>query len=178
MCRMTKLKNDGLKLNSCYKRLSCKKFWRNLCNIIVEKTYVNLYIPCNISCLLYPCTICFAVYEISHFEPKAKNTFPSFRTQRSMKISSFFEVFSHCRSICLFCVVWWWWFYICLNECLWMQMTWCNVSCKWISEYIFKNHNHSPSSPWEWFKSFCRLLFGFTVYFSVYQRWLFAVSLP
>jgi hypothetical protein len=35
------------------------------------------------------------------FEPKAKNTFPSFRTQRSMKISSFFEVFSHSRSICL-----------------------------------------------------------------------------
>jgi hypothetical protein len=93
------------------------------------------------------------------------------------KIFSFFEIFAHCRSIYLFCVVWWW-FYIFLNECLWMQMTWCNVSCKWISKHIFKNHNHSPSSPWEWFKSFGRLLFGFTVYFSVYQRWLFAVSLP
>jgi hypothetical protein len=32
--------------------------------------------------------ICFAVDEIFFFEPKAKNTFPSFRTQRSMKISS------------------------------------------------------------------------------------------
>ena len=137
MCRMTKLKNDGLKLNSCYKRLSCKKFWRNLCNIIVEKTYVNLYIPCNVSCLLYPCTICFAVDETSLFEPKAKNTFPSFRTQRSMKNFYFFEIFPYCRSICLFCVIWWW-FYICLNECLWMQMTWWNVMCKWISKHIFK----------------------------------------
>ena len=72
MCRMMKLKNDGLKLNSCYKRLSCKKFWTNLCNIIVEKTYVNLYIPCNISCLLYPCTICFAVNETSLLSRRRK----------------------------------------------------------------------------------------------------------
>jgi hypothetical protein len=37
MYRMMKLKNDELKLNSCCKRLFCKNFWRNLCNIIVEK---------------------------------------------------------------------------------------------------------------------------------------------
>jgi hypothetical protein len=31
------------------------------------------------------------VDEISIFEPKAKNTFPSFRTQRSIKLVSFFR---------------------------------------------------------------------------------------
>jgi hypothetical protein len=32
---------------------------------------------------------CFGVDEINTFEPKAKNTFPSLRTQRSIKIASF-----------------------------------------------------------------------------------------
>jgi chromosome segregation ATPase len=35
----------------------------NLCNIIVEKTNVNLCIPCNISFLFYLCTICFVANE-------------------------------------------------------------------------------------------------------------------
>ena len=108
MCRMTKLKNDWLKLNSCYKRLSCEKFWRNLCNIIVEKTYVNLYIPCNIFCLLCPCTICFAVDETSLFEPKAKNTFPFFRTQRSMKNFLYAPTFSWQLPMALMCVLTGW----------------------------------------------------------------------
>ena len=146
MCRMTKLKNDGLKLNSCYKRLSCKKFWRNLCNIIVEKTYVNLCIPCNISFLLYPCTICFVVNETFTFEPKAKNTFPSFRTQRSMKLLLF--LFAEA----LFLkpkhppVLWWWWSYVCLNEWLWMQMY--DVMCRAneCPNACIRSHNHSLHS--------------------------------
>jgi hypothetical protein len=32
---------------------------------------------------------CFGVDEINTFEPKAKNTFPSLRTQRSIKLSLF-----------------------------------------------------------------------------------------
>jgi hypothetical protein len=39
---------------------------------------------------------CFGVDEINIFEPKAKNTFPSLRTQRSIKLPlfPFSEVFS------------------------------------------------------------------------------------
>ena len=165
---MTKLKYDGLKLNSCYNRLSCKKFWRDPCNIIMEKTYVNLYIPYNISCLLYPCTICFVVNETTLLSRRRKTPSLLFVHNEAWKFSSFFKVFPHCRSIYLFCVVWWWWFYICLNECLWMQMTWCNVSCKWMFEDTYET---IITNLW------C-LFFGFTAYFSVYQRWLFAVSLP
>ena len=167
-----------LNLDSCYNIPSCKNSGETFVILLWKKTYINLYIPCNISCLLYPCTICFAVNETTLLSRRRKTPSLLFVHNEAWKFPLFFEVFSHCRSICLFCVVWWWWFCICLNECLWMQMTWCNVSCKWISKHIFKNHNHSPPSPWEWFKSFGRLLFGFTVYFSVYQRWLFAVSLP
>jgi hypothetical protein len=151
----------------------------------MEKTYVNLYIPCNIFCFLYLCAFCFAVDETSPFEPKAKNTFPlsvcillccgrNFSFSYTTKHENFLfptKLFLIAEASVFY--VWYDDDSICLNECLWMQMTWCNVSCKWIAEHIFKHHNYSLSSPWEWFKSFCRLLFGFTVYFSVYQRWLF-----
>ena len=107
MCRMTKLKDDGLKLNSCYKRLSCKKFWRNLCNIIVEKTYVNLYIPCNISCLLYPCTICFAVNETSLLSRRRKTPSLLFVHNEAWEFPLSPKFFPHSRSIWLFCMIWW-----------------------------------------------------------------------
>jgi hypothetical protein len=46
-------------------------------------------IPCNIFLPFHQCMKCFGVNEISIFEPKAKNTFPSFRTQRSINTASF-----------------------------------------------------------------------------------------
>jgi hypothetical protein len=55
-----------------------------------------LSIPCNIFLPFHQCIKCFGVNEISIFEPKAKNTFPSFRTQRSIKLLLFLfsEAFS------------------------------------------------------------------------------------
>jgi hypothetical protein len=58
---------------------------------------------------------------------------------------------------------------------------WCHVYANdvmmlWyaIMTFVPKVHTHPHST----IQSLCRLFFGFTVYFSVYQRWLFAVSLP
>jgi hypothetical protein len=55
-----------------------------------------LSIPCNIFLPFHQCIKFFGVNEISIFEPKAKNTFPSFRTQRSTKLLLFLfsEAFS------------------------------------------------------------------------------------
>jgi hypothetical protein len=49
----------------------------------------TLSIPCNIFLPFHQCIKCFDVNEINIFEPKAKNTFPSFRTQRSIKLLFF-----------------------------------------------------------------------------------------
>jgi hypothetical protein len=55
-----------------------------------------------------------------------------------------------------------------------MLCEWCDdaMVCKMILVPKIDTHSHSRTH------SHCRLFFGFTVYFSVYQRWLFAVSLP
>ena len=149
---MTKLKYDDLKLDSCYNRLSYKKFWRDLCNIFMEKTYVNLYIPCNIFCLLYPCTICFAVDETSLFEPKAKNTFPSFRTQRSIKIflRSFSSLLKHLSFLCGMMMI------LYMSKCMFMNA---NDMMRCIVQMNIKTHIQK------------------TIIIAL-QRWLFAVSLP
>jgi hypothetical protein len=56
----------------------------------------TLHIPCNIVLPFRLCIKCFGVDEINIFEPKAKNTFPSLRTQRSIKLPLFLfsEAFS------------------------------------------------------------------------------------
>jgi hypothetical protein len=51
-----------------------------------------LSIPCNIFLPFHQCMKCFDVNETGIFEPKAKNTFPSFRAQRSMKLLLFLFV--------------------------------------------------------------------------------------
>ena len=110
---------------------------------------------------------CFDVDEIIFLSWRWKNTFPSFRTQRSIKNNfSFFEpkakkhlpFFSYaakhrkqhfpsfrsspfCTRSSFFLpkqalMPWWWLSYICLDGCLWMQMLWCNVMCKWMSKHI------------------------------------------
>jgi hypothetical protein len=45
-----------------------------------------LSIPCNIFLPFHRCMKCFDVVETCIFEPKAKNTFPSFRTQQSTNL--------------------------------------------------------------------------------------------
>jgi hypothetical protein len=67
---MTKLKYDGLKLDSCYNRL-----------VIYFVSFVHVQYA-------------LLVDETSLFEPKAKNTFPSFRTQQSIKNFLFLRNFS------------------------------------------------------------------------------------
>ena len=104
----------------------------------------------------------------------------SFRTQRSTNDS-----FSFLPKQPL--MLWWWLSYICLDECLWMQMLWCNMMCKWMSKHIseaiitavisletitYQRWLFAVSSafPWE------RLWSFFAFYFRRNQRWLFAVS--
>ena len=77
---------------------------------------------------------------------RRKNTFPSFRTQRSIENNIFLlsEALLHrnfslsfsssCRSNHF--MRWRWLSYIFLDECLWMQMLWCNVMCKWMSKRV------------------------------------------
>ena len=85
--------------------------------------------------------------KLSFLSRRRKNTFPSFRTQRSIEnnISPLSEalLFVHeaLSSSSFFLpkqalMPWWWLSYICLDGCLWMQMLWCNVMCKWMSKHI------------------------------------------
>jgi hypothetical protein len=50
-------------------------------NNVIKFYFVTSSIPCNIFLPFRQCMKCFGVNELSIFEPKAKNTFPSFRTQ-------------------------------------------------------------------------------------------------
>jgi hypothetical protein len=80
----------------------------------------------------------------------------------------FFEAFSegqHCIPfLCHWCNMM---YDVMLCEMMW----WC---------YAMQNdtlcRRHTLTSPYWNTRSLCRLFFGFTAYFSVYQRWLFAVS--
>ena len=136
---------------------------------------------------------CFDVDEI-FFWAEGENTFPSFRTQRSIEnnisLSSEALLFVH-EALSFFSffffflpkqplMPWWWLSYICLDECLWMQMLWCNVMCKWmakhVSEAIFiaiiflKTITPQLCIPLGTTLELLRL------YFWRNQRWLFAVS--
>ena len=151
----------------------------------VHTLYYALILP-----LMY--VKCFVVDEIIFFEPKAKKHLPffsytakhkkqhflffrssSFRTRRSTK-----DNFSFLPKQPL--MLWWWLSYICLDECLWMQMLWCNVMCKWmakhVSEAIFiaiiflKTFTPQLCIPLGTTLELLRL------YFWRNQRWLFAVS--
>jgi hypothetical protein len=67
---------------------------------------VNLSICCNIFLPFHPCMKCFDVNETCTFEPKAKNAFPSFRTQRSMILLLYTHrslVFRAEASVCTLC---------------------------------------------------------------------------
>ena len=81
--------------------------------------------------------------KLAFFEPKAKNTIPSFRTQWSMKLLLF--LFAEALSLEPKHppVLWWWWSYVCLNECLWMQMY--DVMCRAneCPNTRIRSHNHS-----------------------------------
>ena len=88
--------------------------------------------------------------KFSFLSRRRKNTFPSFRTQRSIENNIFLSLealpFVHealsFRSSLFFylpkqpLMLWRWLSYICLDECLWMQMLWCNVMCEWMSKHI------------------------------------------
>ena len=83
------------------------------------------------------------------FEPKAKKHlpffsytakhrkqhFPSFRSSPFCTRSSFFPPFFFFLPKQPL-MPWRWLSYICLDECLWMQMLWCNVMCKWMSKRV------------------------------------------
>ena len=136
---------------------------------------------------------CFDVDEISFFEPKAKKHlpffsyatkhrkqhFPSFRSSPFCTRSSFFPFFFLFLPKQPF-MPWRWLSYICLDECLWMQMLWCNVMCKWMAKHVSE-------------ATFIAIIFLKTItpqlciplgttlellrlYFWRNQRWLFAVS--
>jgi hypothetical protein len=91
---------------------------------------------------------CFDVDEIFFFEPKAKKHlpffsyttkhrkqhFPSFRSSPFCTRSSFFPLFLFLPKQPL--MPWRWLSYICLDKCLWMQMIWCNVMCKWLAKHV------------------------------------------
>ena len=87
---------------------------------------------------------CFDVDEIFFFEPKAKKHLPffSYTAKHTKQHFPFFRSSPFCtrRSSSLMpkqpLMSWWWLSYICLDECLWMQMLWCNVMCKWMSKHI------------------------------------------
>jgi len=78
---------------------------------------------------------CFVVDEIIFFEPKAKKHLPffSYTAKHRKQHFPFFRSSPFCtrRSSSLMpkqpLMPWWWLSYICLDECLWMQMLWCNV---------------------------------------------------
>jgi hypothetical protein len=158
-----------------------------------------LFIPCNISfnlSLMYE--KCFDVEEIFFFEPKAKKHLPFFSyatkhrkqhfpfSRSSSFIENnifpssffFFSFFSSCRGNHF--MRWRWLSYICLNECLWMQMRWCNVMCKWMAKYVseaifitiifLKTITPQLCIPLGTTLELLRL------YFWRNQRWLFAVS--
>ena len=106
-----------------------------------------------------------------YFEPKAKNTFPSFRTQRSIKDCFFFlrklcffvqnikDYFFFLPKLFFFCTLQNIKEYFsflpkqplsntdAMNECLWMQMLWCNVMCEWMSKTYNRSHTQ-PLFPW------------------------------
>ena len=145
---------------------------------------------------------CFDVDEISFFEPKAKKHLPffSYTAKHKKQLFLFSEAllhrkqhfpfffvhealfslsfFSSCRSNHF--MRWRWLSYICLDECLWMQMLWCNAMCKWmakhVSEAIFiaiiflKTITPQLCIPLGTTLELLRL------YFWRNQRWLFAVS--
>ena len=80
---------------------------------------------------------------------RRKNTFPSFRTQQSIEnnIFPFFRSSPFCTRSSFFpffflfspkqpFMPWRWLSYICLDECLWMQMLWCNAMCKWMAKHV------------------------------------------
>jgi hypothetical protein len=69
----------------------CKEY----CNLRIRYYSINLSIPCNIFLPFRPCINCFDVDETCIFEPKAKNTFPSFRTQRSINLLLFLSPKRH-----------------------------------------------------------------------------------
>ena len=137
------------------------------------------------------CEKCFDVDEILFWAERRKNTFPSFRTQRSIEnnIFPFFRSSLFCARSSFFpffflfllkqpFMPWRWLSYLCLDECLWMQMLWCNVMCKCmakhVSEVIFitilRTITPQLCIPLGTTLELLRL------YFWRNQRWLFAVS--
>ena len=106
------------------------------------------------------------------FEPKAKKHIPffSYTTKHKKQHFPFFRSSSFCtrrstKDSFFFLpkqplMLWWWLSYICLYECLWMQMLWCNVMCKWMSKHIYEAIVTTVIS----------------LETITYQRWLFAVS--
>jgi hypothetical protein len=81
---------------------------------------------------------CFGVDEVNIFEPKAKNTFPSFRTQRSIKLPlfPFFRslLFKAEASVYVMTMM-----ILCMSKWMFMNANvWCNVSCKWMFKDTYK----------------------------------------
>ena len=132
---------------------------------------------------------CFDVDEIFFFEPKAKKHLPffSYAAKHRKQHFPFFFVYEALFFPFFFLFLpkqpfmrWRWLSYICLDECLWMQMLWCNVMCKWlakhVSEAIFiaiiflKTITPQLCIPLGTTLELLRL------YFWRNQRWLFAVS--
>ena len=81
---------------------------------------------------------CFVVDEIIFFEPKAKKHLPffSYTAKHRKQHFPFFRSSPFCTRRSSSLMPWWWLSYICLDECLWMQMLWCNVMCEWMSKHI------------------------------------------
>ena len=74
----------------------CKKY----CNLEIKQCSVNLSIPCNIFYLSIHVWTALMWTKLVPFEPKAKNTFPSFRTQRSINL--LLKLYPYSRSNCLY----------------------------------------------------------------------------
>ena len=143
-----------------------------------------LFIPCNISLTFHWCMRNALMWtKFPFLSRRRKNTFPSFRTQRSIEnnisLSSEALLFVH-EEVKKTVMLWWWLSYICLDECLWMQMLWCNVMCKWmakhVSEAIFITIIFLKTITPQLCIPLGTTLELLRLYFWRNQRWLFAVS--
>src|SRR5688572_11823226 len=120
--------------------------WNNSCKFVHTLQYILS--PLSASSLL----CCGRNFS---FEPKAKNTFPSFRTQRSIEnfsFGSFLYFLKHLSFLCSMMMILYMskWMFMNAND-----MVTCNVQMN-IRTHS-KNHKHDPSSPQKIF---------FAVYFS------------
>ena len=158
----------------------------------ILKTFCNNFYKCNQIVFCEPCPY-LVIYsylpvnvwsalvwtKLSFLSRRQKTTFPSFRTQWS-KRNCFFFLF--CRSMifraeAITCVM----MIMILHMSKWMfmnanAMMWCTVQMN-VQTHI-RSHNHSLRSLRNRHSLFAVYFSASPFYFLVYQRWLFAVSLP